>query len=109
MIEATLSLDFEVLEQSCPRFNSTSSHFNSISKIFKKLSTSRMSPPSANKAADSGFETQRRCPQKSKTGVSMAPKNAYANQKNFLKKSSLIFGFSYTVSGLQNLQENSRH
>ena len=30
-------------------------------------------PPSMNKAAHSGFETQRRRHQKSKTGVSMAP------------------------------------
>ena len=29
--------------------------------------------PSVNKAADPGFETQRRCRQKSKTGVSVAP------------------------------------
>ena len=29
--------------------------------------------PSANKAAHSGFETQRRCHQKSKTGESVAP------------------------------------
>ena len=36
-------------------------------------------PPSANKAAHSGFETQRRRHQKSKTGVSVAP-------QKFLKK-----------------------
>ena len=29
--------------------------------------------PSVNKAAHSGFESQRRCHQKSKTGVSVAP------------------------------------
>ena len=31
-------------------------------------------PPNANKAAHSGFETQRRCHQKSKIGVSVAHK-----------------------------------
>ena len=33
----------------------------------------RTPPPSANKAAHSGIETQRRRHQKSKTGVSVAP------------------------------------
>ena len=37
---------------------------------------SRMPPPSVNKAAHSGFETQRRCHQKSKTGVSVAPQKS---------------------------------
>ena len=32
-----------------------------------------MPPPSTNKAAHSGFEIQRRCHQKSRTGVSLAP------------------------------------
>ena len=32
-----------------------------------------MSPPSTNKATHAGFETKRRCHQKSKTGVSVAP------------------------------------
>ena len=32
-----------------------------------------MPPPSVNKTAHSGFETQRRHHQRSKTGVSMAP------------------------------------
>ena len=32
-----------------------------------------MPPPSVNKAVHSGFETQMRCHQKSKTGVSLAP------------------------------------
>ena len=35
---------------------------------------SHMPLQSSNKAADSGFETQRRHHQKSKTGVSVAPK-----------------------------------
>ena len=42
---------------------------------------------SANKAARSGFETQRRCHQESKTGVSVAPiKKTNALKKFFLKK-----------------------
>ena len=42
---------------------------------------------SAKKAAHSGFETQRRRHQKSKTGVSVAPiKKTCALKKNFFKK-----------------------
>ena len=41
-----------------------------------------MPPPSANKDAHSGFETQRRHHQKSKTGVSVAPqKRTQVRQK----------------------------
>ena len=43
-------------------------------------------PPSANKAAHSGFEIQRRCHQKSKTGVSVAPQKGLMSSKNFFKK-----------------------
>ena len=42
--------------------------------------------PSLNKAAHSGFETQRRCHQKFKTGVSVAPQKGLMSSKNFLKK-----------------------
>ena len=38
-------------------------------------------PPSANKAAHSGFQTQRRCHQKSKTGVSVGRESTYVLQK----------------------------
>ena len=43
-------------------------------------------PSSANKAAHSGFETQRRHHQKSKTGVSVAPQKGLMSSKIFLKK-----------------------
>ena len=39
--------------------------------------------PSANKAAHSGFETQRRHHQKSKTGVSVAPQKGLVSSKSF--------------------------
>ena len=42
--------------------------------------------PSVNKAAHSGFETQRRCHQKSKTRVSVAPQKDLCPLKIFLKK-----------------------
>ena len=42
-----------------------------------------MPPPSTNKAAYSGFETQRRCHQKSKT---VAPQKGLMSSKNFHKK-----------------------
>ena len=45
---------------------------------------------SLNKAAHSGFETQRRHHQKSKTGVSVAQKMDTSPTKNFLKKSVLL-------------------
>ena len=47
---------------------------------------SRMPPPSANKASHSGFETQRRHHQKSKTGVSVAPQKGLMSSKNLEKK-----------------------
>ena len=42
-----------------------------------------MPMPSANKAAHSGFETQRRHHQKSKTGVSVVPQKELMSSKNF--------------------------
>ena len=45
----------------------------------------------ANKAAHSGFETQRRCHQKSKTGVPAAKKMDMCPPKNFLKKKKFPF------------------
>ena len=45
----------------------------------------RMPPPSMNKAAHSGFETQKRHHQKSKTGVSVAPEKGLMSSKKFLK------------------------
>ena len=44
---------------------------------------SHMPPPSANKAAHSGFETERRRHQKSKKGVSMAPQKGLMSSKKF--------------------------
>ena len=51
-----------------------------------------MLPPSANKAAHSGFETQRRHHLKSKTGVSVAPKWTCVQQKfkKYILQSSCI-------------------
>ena len=50
-----------------------------------------MPPPSMNKAAHSGFETQRRGHQKSKTGVSVAPQKGLMSSNHFfLKKKKLI-------------------
>ena len=46
----------------------------------------RTPPPSSNKAAHSGFETQRRRYQKSKTGVSVAPQKGLLSSKFFFKK-----------------------
>ena len=42
--------------------------------------------PSVNKAAHSGFETQRRLHHKSKTGVSVAPQKDLSSPKFFLKQ-----------------------
>ena len=47
-----------------------------------------MPPPSANKAAQSGFETQRRPHQKSKTGVSVDPQKVLMSSNKNLKKVS---------------------
>ena len=43
-------------------------------------------PPSANKAAHSGFETQRRHHQKSIRGISVAPQKGLVSSKNLFKK-----------------------
>ena len=48
--------------------------------------TSCMPLQSVNKAAHSGLETQRRCHQKSKTGVSVAPQKDMCPPTNFKKK-----------------------
>ena len=45
--------------------------------------------PSTNKAAHSGFETQRKHYQKSKTGVSVAPQKRTGVLKNFFFKKRL--------------------
>ena len=45
--------------------------------------------PSMNKAAHSGFETQRRRNQKSKTGVSVAPQKGLMSSKN--QKRNLVY------------------
>ena len=47
-------------------------------------------PPSANKAVYSGFETQNRCHQKSKTGVSVTPQKGLMSCKRNLKKTTKI-------------------
>ena len=47
-----------------------------------------MLPPSANKAAHSGFETKRRCHQRSVTGVSVVPKMDI--HQTFLKKKCTV-------------------
>ena len=46
----------------------------------------RMPLPSVNKAVHSGFETQMRRHQKSKTGESVAPQKGLMSFKKFLKK-----------------------
>ena len=48
--------------------------------------TLRLPPQKANKAAHSGFETQRRRHQKSKTGVPVAPKMDMCPPKTLKKK-----------------------
>ena len=45
-------------------------------------------PQSVNEASHSGFETHRRCHQKSKTGVSVAPQKNTRPPKIFLKQNS---------------------
>ena len=47
-------------------------------------------PPRVNKAAHSGFESQRRCHQKSKTGVSVASQKGLMSSNFFFKKSLLF-------------------
>ena len=46
--------------------------------------------PSMNETAHSGFETQRRCHQKSETGVSVAPKIDMCPTKIFKKKKKSV-------------------
>ena len=55
-----------------------------------KEHASHTPPPSTNKAAHSGFETQRRLYQKSKIGVSVAPKMYMCPSK--LKKKHIYVG-----------------
>ena len=62
-----------------------------------------MPPPSANQAAHSGFETQRRRHQKSKTGVSVAPQKGLVSAKNFFFQILLSFTdqMSHRTGGLE--------
>ena len=48
-----------------------------------RQNVTRMPPPNSNKAAHSGFETQRRRHQKSKTGVSVALQKGLMSSKKF--------------------------
>ena len=54
--------------------------------MYERECVTRMPPLSVNKAAYSGFETQRRRHQKSKTGVSVAPQKGLMASKKNLKK-----------------------
>ena len=56
---------------------------------------SHMPPPNANKATHSGFETQRRCHQKSKTWVSVAPQKGLRSSKNFQNEKKIKSYKSY--------------
>ena len=49
-----------------------------------------MPPPNASKAVQSGFETQRRHHQKSKTGVSVVPQKELMSSKHFFKKQNIF-------------------
>ena len=58
----------------------------------------RMPPPSMNKAAHSGFETQRRHHQKSTTGVIVAPQKGLMSSNIFFKKKMMSQkGKVYTI------------
>ena len=50
-----------------------------------------MPPPNVDKFAHSGFETQRRCHQKSKTRVSVPPQKGHiCSPKSFRKKNKTV-------------------
>ena len=53
--------------------------------------------PSVNKAAHSGFETWRRCHQKSKTGVSVAPQKGFTSGKILKKKVVVNEGYKLEI------------
>ena len=55
--------------------------------------------PSVNKAAHSGFEAQMRCHQKSKTGVSMAPKKGLMSSKKINKAVFTLDSWSTFING----------
>ena len=65
-----------------------------IPKVNLRECVRLMPLPSANKAAHSGFETQRRYHQKFKTGVSLAPQKGPMSSKFFLKRKTVgLIGF----------------
>ena len=55
-------------------------------KLNPREFVTHMHLPSTNKAADSGFETQRRHHQESKTGVSVAPQEGHISPPKILKR-----------------------
>ena len=77
-----------ILSAVCPRPLPRKTIYNLENKTICLL-TRVTCTPSANKAARSGFGTQRRRHQKSKTGVSMAPQKGLISSKIFLKKDNL--------------------
>ena len=57
-----------------------------------------MPPTSMNKAAHSGFDTQRRHHQKSKTGVSVAPQKGLMSSKNLKQKTKKLLSQYFEIS-----------
>ena len=79
-----------VLKQACDKATGCRAGYQDVSRCCTRGESqkhiSHMPPPSVNKVAHSGFETQRRCHQKSKTGVSVAPQKRLMSSKMFFKK-----------------------
>ena len=68
-----------------------------------------MPPPSLNKAAHSGFETQRRCHQNSKTGVSVVPQKGLMSSKIWKKRIGIWISIDLIWSSLLLTNQNIWH
>ena len=80
----TVADGYKACDQACIRFFLIRWLFQPSNIVFEKHV--RLPPPSVNKTSHSGFETQRRCHQKSKTGLSVAPQKGLKSSKKFFFK-----------------------
>ena len=77
-----------------------------LAKVNLRECISHMPLQSLNKTAHSGFETQRRCHQKSKTRVSVAPQMAMCPTKFKKKRSNNLIEFFTMLVKLDELDKN---
>ena len=79
-----------LLKHTCVEVSGCHAGCQEVSRCYTRVEYQGMyimyASASGNKAVHSGFEYQRRCHQKSKTEVSVAPQKGFMSSTNFFKK-----------------------